>query len=129
MKIDHHKDLKNELFLLERRLEELNGERNQIIQRIAFIKGKLKTASSYQTIQPAPQYEILSNQQSSQTPKDKISLFMNLFRGRSDVYPKRWSNTKKNTKGYSPACFNEWERGICKFCQENGMLSFNRDYG
>lgn len=43
----------------------------------------------------------------------KIKLFMSLFRGREDVYAKRWVN-KKGTDGYSPACANEWEPGICK---------------
>ena len=38
---------------------------------------------------------------------------MELFRGRTDVYPQRWVNTKKGTKGYSPACSNEWVRGVC----------------
>jgi len=34
--------------------------------------------------------------------KDKIALFMSLFKGRSDVYAKRWQN-KKGQSGYSPA--------------------------
>jgi len=42
----------------------------------------------------------------------KIELFMSLFRGRSDVYAKRWEN-KKGGSGYSPACFNEWVKGVC----------------
>jgi len=25
-----------------------------------------------------------------------------------------WSNPRKGTKGYSPACANEWRRGICE---------------
>lgn len=43
----------------------------------------------------------------------KIKLFMSLFRGRDDVYAKRWVN-KKGTTGYSPVCANEWKPGICK---------------
>ena len=39
---------------------------------------------------------------------------MELFRGRTDVYPKRWVNPKKDTKEYSPACPNEWVRGVCE---------------
>ena len=45
---------------------------------------------------------------------DKIKLFMSLFRGRDDVYAKRWENTKKGTAGYSPVCANEWKPGICQ---------------
>ncbi len=43
---------------------------------------------------------------------DKIALFMSLFRGRGDVYAKRWKN-KKGYSGYSPVCLNEWVSGLC----------------
>ncbi len=44
---------------------------------------------------------------------DKISLFKRLFRGRTDVYPKRWESAKGKA-GYSPACGNEWKPNICR---------------
>ncbi len=47
------------------------------------------------------------------TPTEKIKLFMSLFRGRDDVYAKRWENKKKGTSGYSPVCLNEWRPGLC----------------
>jgi superfamily II DNA or RNA helicase len=47
-------------------------------------------------------------------PEEKIELFMSLFKGRDDVYARRWENKKKDTAGYSPACTNEWKRGLCK---------------
>jgi hypothetical protein len=43
---------------------------------------------------------------------EKISLFMSLFKGRNDVYAKKWQN-KKGFSGYSPHCLNEWTPGIC----------------
>ncbi len=47
------------------------------------------------------------------SPKeDKIALFMSLFKGRSDVYARRWQN-KKGKNGYSPVCLNEWIAGVC----------------
>ncbi|MGV8137104.1 MAG: hypothetical protein AB2L20_17970 [Mangrovibacterium sp.] len=36
-------------------------------------------------------------------PDEKIRLFMSLFRGRNDVYAKRWENKAKQTAGYAPA--------------------------
>jgi len=42
----------------------------------------------------------------SSSPDDKINLFMSLFRGRDDVYAKRWQN-KEGKSGYSPFCLNE----------------------
>ena len=46
-------------------------------------------------------------------PFEKIALFRALFRGRTDVYPVRWENQKTDRAGYSPACANEWVRGVC----------------
>ena len=45
--------------------------------------------------------------------RKKIGLFMSLFKGRRDVYAKRWVN-KKGGAGYSPVCFNEWKPGFCR---------------
>ncbi|CAA7627437.1 Putative helicase (fragment) [Candidatus Terasakiella magnetica] len=46
-------------------------------------------------------------------PAAKIALFRSLFRGREDVFPKRWSNPKNGKSGYSPACANEWVPRLC----------------
>ena len=42
-----------------------------------------------------------------------IRLFMRLFRGRTDVFPQRWES-HSGRSGYSPACKNEWVRGVCR---------------
>jgi superfamily II DNA or RNA helicase len=47
------------------------------------------------------------------TPEAKIALFRSLFRGREDVYPRRFESSKTGKSGYSPACGNEWVRDIC----------------
>ena len=43
----------------------------------------------------------------------KIALFRSLFRGRDDVYPRRFESRRTGKSGYSPACANEWVRGLC----------------
>jgi hypothetical protein len=43
----------------------------------------------------------------------KIRLFMSLFKGRKDVYARRWENKKKGTSGYAPVCLNQWQPGVC----------------
>jgi superfamily II DNA or RNA helicase len=56
---------------------------------------------------------VLHNDDNSlMTPNDKIKFFMSLFRGRNDVYAKRWQN-KEGKSGYSPVCLNEWKPGLC----------------
>ena len=47
-------------------------------------------------------------------PEAKIALFRSLFRGRDDVYPRRFESRKTGKSGYSPACANEWVRGVCE---------------
>ncbi len=48
------------------------------------------------------------------TPDNKVALFLRRFRGRDDVYPRLWHNQRTGKKGYSPACANEWVRGVCE---------------
>ena len=63
------------------------------------------------------------------TTEEKIRLFRRLFRGRTDVYPIRWES-KTGKSGYSPACANEWKRGVCNKprikcsdCSQRSLLS------
>jgi superfamily II DNA or RNA helicase/very-short-patch-repair endonuclease len=44
----------------------------------------------------------------------KIALFRSLFRGREDVYPRRFESRRTGKSGYAPACANEWVRGHCE---------------
>src|SRR5688572_15008560 len=46
--------------------------------------------------------------------QEKIRLFRSLFRGRADVYPRRFESRKTGKTGYAPACANEWVRGVCE---------------
>lgn len=47
------------------------------------------------------------------SPDAKVELFRSLFKGREDVYPKRFESRKTGKKGYAPACANEWDRILC----------------
>ncbi len=46
------------------------------------------------------------------SPAAKIDLFRTLFRGRDDVYPRRFESRKTGKSGYQPACANEWVKGL-----------------
>nr|WP_304219705.1 hypothetical protein [Fredinandcohnia onubensis] len=50
------------------------------------------------------------------SPKEKaaILLFMDLFRGRSDVFAQRWESKTTGKSGYSPVCENEWDKKLCR---------------
>ena len=47
-------------------------------------------------------------------PEAKIALFRSLFRGREDVYPRRFESRKTGKTGYQPVCANEWVKGVCE---------------
>jgi hypothetical protein len=47
-------------------------------------------------------------------PEAKIALFRSLFRGRDDVYARRFESRKTGRSGYQPACANQWARGLCQ---------------
>jgi superfamily II DNA or RNA helicase/very-short-patch-repair endonuclease len=47
------------------------------------------------------------------SPEAKIALFRELFRGRDDVYARRFESLRTGTSGYALACSNEWAPGVC----------------
>jgi len=77
---------------------------------------------------------VSANNQSS--PPAKIALFRSFFRGREEVYPKRFENKKTGKSGYVFACGNEWVRGICEKpkikcsdCKHRHLLPITDDNG
>jgi hypothetical protein len=47
------------------------------------------------------------------SPERKVALFASLFRGRADVFPRRWEKPGKGRSGWAPRCSNEWAQGVC----------------
>jgi superfamily II DNA or RNA helicase len=51
-----------------------------------------------------------------------------LFKGREDVFPRRFENSKTGKSGYAPVCRNEWLSGICQkpkiACQDCNFRAF-----
>ena len=45
--------------------------------------------------------------------KEKVSVFRNLFKGREDVFARRWYSRTSGKSGYQPVCRNEWNRPLC----------------
>jgi len=110
--LDEINELKKENHLLKRRLSELLEAESVVDKTLNIVDTPLSAGTVH-------------NQSS---PYEKITLFMNLFRGREDVYPIRWTS-KSGKSGYSPACQNEWT-AICKKpqvkCSECAHQSFYR---
>lgn len=45
--------------------------------------------------------------------EDKVALFRSLFRGREDVFARRWFSAASGKSGYQPVCAREWNREYC----------------
>ena len=89
-------DGKTEIAAIKRRIETIDAERSELVRRLDALErnrsGGLPPLS----------------------PEEKIEIFRGLFRGREDVYPKRWVSDRTRRSGYSPVCANEWRRGVCE---------------
>lgn len=73
------------------------------------------------------QFHSLEQVNNTSSPQDKINLFMSLFRGRTDVYAKKWQS-KEGKTGYSPVCTNEWSKGVCNKPRIKCADCTNKDY-
>lgn len=56
------------------------------------------------------EHKLAQNQLSLQ---EKVKLFQSLFKGRKDVFAKRWYSNSTKQSGYQPVCEREWNRDFC----------------
>lgn len=98
----------------EDRLASLEREVAEVRSRIAAIRTELsQPASPPAHLRSLP---LVPDEPAHWSVSQKLSIFRGLFRGREDVFPKLWTSRKgpAEKKGYSPACRNEWVRGVCE---------------
>ena len=93
------KVLQAEISRTEARLAELDDERKHLWQHLSALKAELSSVQRAEGPRQPPQQTEFPTRVAPMTSAEKVALFMALFRGRADVYPKRWVNTKKNTQG------------------------------
>ena len=103
-------DTSGEITRIEQRLAVLDAERTALAQKLETLQHKLISGRCHAAERGAFANAPVTNSSSS---AEKIELFCRLFAGRPDVFPVRWENRKTGASGYSPACSNEWVKGIC----------------
>jgi superfamily II DNA or RNA helicase len=103
-----------QLLELELRLKQLDAERAEVLKSIE----ELKRPADWETepTQVADRSLLGSPLRDSApvTPGEQLAVFLQLFRCRESVYPKRWENAKSGKSGYAPACRNEWVQPLCQ---------------
>ena len=99
---------------LQHRLDALDRERAGVVAQMEHVKQLRPTDRDYAEPAKTGSPKAVAAVTMATDTAEKIALFRNLFRGREDVFPHRWQNTKTGRSGYSPVCNNEWARGLCK---------------
>lgn len=97
---------------LERRIAELEKE-NAELRSILGIPVVDSFKFNQVAIEPIESNTPSIDVHKYSSASEKIQLFRSLFRGREDVFAKRWYSTKSEKSGYSPVCANEWREGVC----------------
>jgi superfamily II DNA or RNA helicase len=108
MLIKKREDIINAISSIQRRLNEIDAEREHLVQELNVLRFALAD------IESAPLSSPTASVTAQSSTDKKIALFRSLFRGREDIYPKLWTSKKTGAVGYSPVCENEWLRGICQ---------------
>jgi superfamily II DNA or RNA helicase len=105
------KDIDQSIAAAEEELARLDAKRAEFIARLKNLRReKILQAQSGKQLSLAFRSPTITNQSPEE---DKIALFQSLFKGREDVYPRRFESAKSGKSGYTPACANEWAPGLC----------------
>ena len=118
-------DIERKISEIEAKLANLDHHRNQLLDELTQLRQlNIQKDSPAQLMLNIQGIKV--NNQSSQ--EEKIRLFRSLFKGREDVFPRRFENSKTGKSGYAPVCRNEWQAGICQkpkiACQECNFRAF-----
>ena len=94
-----------DLSVLQKKIEQLERKCKRLLADNTQLKQQLTTKTVPLSSSTQPITDLATDK--------KIELFKSLFRGRTDVFPKRWES-RKGKSGYSPSCNNEWKPALCK---------------
>lgn len=104
-------DIRQKITEIESELLNLDHRRNQLLNELTQLRLEEYQKSSPAQLKLHLQQTSINNQSSQE---EKIQLFRSLFKGREDVFPRRYENSKNGKSGYAPVCRNEWAAGICQ---------------
>ncbi|ADK96983.1 TOTE conflict system archaeo-eukaryotic primase domain-containing protein [Prevotella melaninogenica] len=75
-----------------------------------------------------PIYSLVSVPTITLSIDERIRLFQSLFKGREDVFARRWFSKTTGKSGYQPVCINEWKQGICDKKRYRCAICPNRNF-
>jgi len=102
-------NLEQRIAVLEQKIQDIDAERESFFQELSRLRNQ-----HYHQQQSLIQLIVGATVTQQSSSKDKVNLFRDLFKGRDDLYPKRFVNSKTGKSGYSPVCSNEWKPTVCE---------------
>ena len=121
------KEIDSLIEAVEKKLVQLDEQRAIILNQLDELKQQrhlLINQNPSDSTSQADQPSVTNHSSES----EKIALFRSLFRGREDVFARRFESAKTGKSGYQPCCRNEWVQGICQKPQVKCTDCSNRDF-
>lgn len=111
---------------LLRQYEVLHKE-NEVLRSLLKIHG-VEYETRMKEDMNKPIYSLVSVPTITLSMDERIRLFQSLFKGREDVFARRWFSKTTGKSGYQPVCINEWKQGICDKKKYRCAICPNRNF-
>ena len=111
---------------LLRQYEVLHKE-NEVLRSLLRIHG-VEYETRMKEEMNKPIYSLVSVPTITLSIDERIRLFQSLFKGREDVFARRWFSKTTGKSGYQPVCINEWKQGICDKKKYRCVICPNRNF-
>lgn len=111
---------------LLRQYEVLHKE-NEVLRLLLRIHG-VEYETRMKEEMNKPIYSLVSVPTITLSIDERIRLFQSLFKGREDVFARRWFSKTTGKSGYQPVCINEWKQGICDKKKYRCVICPNRNF-
>ena len=119
-------DLPTRYNKLLRQYEVLHKE-NEVLKSLLKIHG-VEYETRMKEDMNKPIYSLVSVPTITLSIDERIRLFQSLFKGREDVFARRWFSKTTGKSGYQPVCINEWKQGICDKKKYRCVICPNRNF-
>ena len=102
-------------------------EENDVLKSLLKIHG-IEYETRMKEDMNKPIYSLVSVPTITLSIDERIRLFQSLFKGREDVFARRWFSKTTGKSGYQPVCINEWKQGICDKKKYRCAICPNRNF-
>ena len=111
---------------LLRQYEVLHKE-NEVLRSLLKIHG-VEYETRMKEDMNKPIYSLVSVPTITLSIDERLRLFQSLFKGRENVFARRWFSKTTGKSGYQPVCINEWKQGICDKKKYRCVICPNRNF-